>query len=309
VGGALALDAAWLFAAFLIILVLIAAGIAARRFLLERGGGTVECGLRRGNGTWRLGVASYRREELCWFGVFGFSVRPVEVFPRRNLSVVSRRLPSTDEAGTLGPGMIVIECAVGGDESLPETGGDLGKTSAGSGLSDAASAATASAATASAASAATAGPSAAAGPATGHAGALQAAGSAGADASAGLPVSAGSPSADEPSGIAGSSDRAGSPDSGETASTPAQPSIVELAMGEAALTGFLSWLEAAPPSSHLGIAFLKSRSADRAELPAIQGLTPHDNAPLATGARPVSRVRHLASTARRRGRRSPPGPG
>ncbi len=27
-------------------------------------------------------------------------------------------------------------------------------------------------------------------------------------------------------------------------------------MGESALTGFLAWLEAAPPSSHLGIALL-----------------------------------------------------
>ena len=45
-GEALALDAAWLFAAFLMILVLAAAGIATRRYLLERGGGTVECGLR-----------------------------------------------------------------------------------------------------------------------------------------------------------------------------------------------------------------------------------------------------------------------
>ena len=27
---------------------------------------------------------------------------------------------------------------------------------------------------------------------------------------------------------------------------------VELALGEAALTGLLSWLEAAPPGSHLG---------------------------------------------------------
>jgi len=27
---------------------------------------------------------------------------------------------------------------------------------------------------------------------------------------------------------------------------------VELAMGEAALTGFLAWLEAAPPGSYLG---------------------------------------------------------
>ena len=80
-GGALALDAAWLFAAFLVILVVAAASIAARRFLLERGGGTVECGLRKGNGRWRLGLASYQREELCWFGIFGLSMRPAEVFP------------------------------------------------------------------------------------------------------------------------------------------------------------------------------------------------------------------------------------
>jgi len=113
VGGALALDAAWLFAAFLIILILAAAGIAARRFLLERGGGTVECGLRKGSGSWRLGLASYQREELCWFGSFGLTMRPDEVFPRRDLTVVSRRLPSDAEAASLGPGRIVVECKFG----------------------------------------------------------------------------------------------------------------------------------------------------------------------------------------------------
>ncbi len=112
-GGALALDAVWLFAAFLIILILAAAGIAARRFLLERGGGTVECGLRKGSGSWRLGLASYQREELCWFGSFGLSMRPDEVFPRRDLTVVSRRLPSDAEAASLGPGRIVVECKFG----------------------------------------------------------------------------------------------------------------------------------------------------------------------------------------------------
>ena len=44
--GALAFDAAWLFAGLLIIVVLLAAGLTLRRYLLERGGGTVECGLR-----------------------------------------------------------------------------------------------------------------------------------------------------------------------------------------------------------------------------------------------------------------------
>ena len=118
-GGALALDAAWLFAAFLIILVLAAVGIAARRFLLERGGGTVECGLRSPNGSWRLGLASYQREELCWFGALGLSMRPDVVFPRRDLAVVSRRLPTEAEAASLGPGMIVVECQLSEDSESP----------------------------------------------------------------------------------------------------------------------------------------------------------------------------------------------
>ena len=147
-GGALALDAAWLFAAFLVILTLAAVGIAARRFLLERGGGTVECGLRRGpDGSWRLGLASYRPEELWWFGALGMTMRPDVVFPRRDLTVVSRRLPTEAEAASLGPGMIVVECKVGEDTGT-----------------------------------------------------------------------------------------------------------IELALGEEALTGLLSWLEAAPPGSHLGVA-------------------------------------------------------
>jgi len=158
VGGALALDAAWLFAAFLIVLVLAAVGIAVRRFLLERGGGTVECGLRRPNGSWRLGLASYRREELCWFGALGVSMRPDVVFPRRDLAVVSRRLPTGAEVASLGPGMIVVECRLGEDT--------------------------------------------------------------------------------ESAGPAG---------------TPGRSRTVELAMGEATLTGLLAWLEAAPPGSHLDV--------------------------------------------------------
>ena len=174
-GGALALDAAWLFAAFLIILILAAVGIAARRFLLERGGGTVECGLRRGpNGSWRLGLASYQREELNWFGALGLTMRPDVVFPRRDLTVVSRRLPTEAEAASLGPGMIVVECQLGEDS------GQFGPASGRRRVR----------------------PGRRAGP-------------------------------------------GGGPGPGGT---------VELAMGEEALTGLLSWLEAAPPGSHLGVA-------------------------------------------------------
>jgi hypothetical protein len=113
VGGGLALDAAWLFAVFLVLLVVVAAGIATRRFLLERRGATVECGLRKSRGSWRLGVASYRLDEFCWFGVFGISMRADETFCRRDLAVVSRRPPTQAEVSILGPGRIVVECQLG----------------------------------------------------------------------------------------------------------------------------------------------------------------------------------------------------
>ncbi|HET9968971.1 MAG TPA: DUF2550 domain-containing protein [Streptosporangiaceae bacterium] len=199
-GEGLALDAAWLLAAFLVIVVLAAGGIAARRFLLERGGGTVECGLRRQNGSWRLGVARYRGEELRWYGIFGLSVRPDEVFPRRDLTVVSRRLPTEAEAASLGPGMIVVECRLGEDTS------QLGSGSGGGG------------------------------PGAGD-----------------RRAAASGPGAD--SGPAASSDSdAASAEGPEAGAEPPGPVTVELALGEAALTGLLSWLEASPPGSHLGIA-------------------------------------------------------
>ena len=121
-GEGLALDAAWLFAAFLVLLVMAAAVIAARRFLLERRGATVECGLRKGRGSWRLGVASYQLDEFCWFGVFGVSMRPDETFSRRDLAVVSRRPPTEAEVSILGPGRIVVECQLG-ESGTPAEGG------------------------------------------------------------------------------------------------------------------------------------------------------------------------------------------
>jgi hypothetical protein len=113
-GEALALDAAWLFAAFLIVLVVAASGIAARRFLLERRGATVECGLRRPGGSWRLGIASYQLDEFSWYRIFGFSMRPEVVFLRRDLAVVARRPLSEEEVTVLGPGRLVAECQLTG---------------------------------------------------------------------------------------------------------------------------------------------------------------------------------------------------
>lgn len=109
----LALDAAWIFAAFLIVVVVAAGGIAARRMLLDRGGGTVECGLRRPGGTWRLGVASYGADELRWYDAVGVLLTPEEVLARRGLSVDARRMADPAEAVRLGQGMVVVTCHVG----------------------------------------------------------------------------------------------------------------------------------------------------------------------------------------------------
>src|SRR5262249_5713254 len=109
----LALDAAWIFAVFLVGVVLAAATIAGRRVLLDRGGGTVECGLRRPGGAGRLGVAAYGADELRWYNGVGVLLTPEEVLSRRTLSITSRRDADAAEAVSLGPGMVVVGCQAG----------------------------------------------------------------------------------------------------------------------------------------------------------------------------------------------------
>jgi uncharacterized protein DUF2550 len=118
VGDALALDAAWLFAALLLVLVLLAIGIAARRFLLERGGGTVDCNLRRAGGPWRPGVAAYQADQLCWYHQFSVLLRPQVILERRTLTVASRRMATPAESSALGPGHFVVECKIGPGQSV-----------------------------------------------------------------------------------------------------------------------------------------------------------------------------------------------
>jgi len=161
--GTLALDAIWFFAGFLVLVMLAAVVLATRRFLLERGGGTVECGLRHpaGRANWRLGVAVYQGDELCWYGALGVLLRPEQVFHRRSLTVLSRRPSLPSEANVLGAEHVVVELCTRPAADYP------------------------------------------------------------------APASAG----------------AGPDESDED--------HVELAMTEEALTGFLAWLEASPPGSHL----------------------------------------------------------
>jgi hypothetical protein len=103
--GALAFDAAWLFAAFLVLIVLLAAGITARRYLLERGGGTVECGLRArtaaGASAW---PPTSRMSWLC----FRVRLQPSQVFNGARC----RPPRPHGRAASLGEGAVVVECRV-----------------------------------------------------------------------------------------------------------------------------------------------------------------------------------------------------
>ncbi len=121
-GGTLALDAIWFFAGFLALVMLAAVVLATRRFLLERGGGTVECGLRRPaeRGNWRLGVAAYQRDELCWYGALSVLLRPEHVFHRRSLTVISRRPSLPSEAHVLGAEHVVVELCTRSAGDFPD---------------------------------------------------------------------------------------------------------------------------------------------------------------------------------------------
>jgi uncharacterized protein DUF2550 len=119
----LALIAGWALLLVLAAAVIAAAGLASRRILLGRAGGTVECGLRATRtASWRLGLASYQRDELYWFSAFGLRLRPDEVFERSSLCVVGRRPAGEAEAVSIGAGTVVVECRTGGDHEGPATG-------------------------------------------------------------------------------------------------------------------------------------------------------------------------------------------
>jgi hypothetical protein len=113
-GGRLALDAGWLLVVVLVVAIACATGIAVRRSLIERGGGSVDCGLRRAPGRrWRLGLAAYQPDELRWYPLFGLWLRPAEVFARHALNVVSRRPADPVEMTSVGSGTVVVECDTG----------------------------------------------------------------------------------------------------------------------------------------------------------------------------------------------------
>ena len=102
-----------------VLLLLLLAGVVARRRWLGRGVGSFDCSLRartsRPAGTgWALGVARYGPDEIDWFRVFGVSPRASRTLRRRDLEVLERREPSGPEAFAVMAGAIVVVCRYAG---------------------------------------------------------------------------------------------------------------------------------------------------------------------------------------------------
>jgi hypothetical protein len=92
------------------VLLLVAVLFTARRFSLSRRGASFDCSVRKPDGSWSLGVARYGDDELDWFRIFSFSLRPRTRWGREDLVVVSRRPTDGVEATAVLPQSVVISC-------------------------------------------------------------------------------------------------------------------------------------------------------------------------------------------------------
>ena len=86
----------------------------ARRAYYARAGGTIRCDLRVttmlvGRG-WSPGFARFVGDEMRWYRLFSFAIRPKRVLSRGSLAVESRRLPAGQERLTMPADWIILRC-------------------------------------------------------------------------------------------------------------------------------------------------------------------------------------------------------
>lgn len=98
----------------LVALLLLLVAFFVRRAILARSGGTVELGLRLstmvpGRG-WSAGVGRFVGDELRWYRMFSFAVRPRRVLSRRLIAVEERRTPGGAERLVLPKDWVIVRC-------------------------------------------------------------------------------------------------------------------------------------------------------------------------------------------------------
>jgi Protein of unknown function (DUF2550) len=103
----------WIAIGVLVVLAAVAA-LFIRRALVMRAGGTIRLHLRvstmlSGRG-WSPGFARFTGDELHWYRMFSFAIRPKRVLSRRGLVVERRRLPQGQERLVLPADWIILRC-------------------------------------------------------------------------------------------------------------------------------------------------------------------------------------------------------
>jgi Protein of unknown function (DUF2550) len=88
--------------------------IFLRREWISRSGGTIDMNMRLstfvpGRG-WAPGVGRFSGDELRWYRVFSFGVRPRRILVRHGLVVEDRRSPEGPERLSMPPGWVVVRC-------------------------------------------------------------------------------------------------------------------------------------------------------------------------------------------------------
>lgn len=98
-----------------VLILLCALGVLfVRREIIARGRGTIELSFRlstliAGRG-WSPGIARFVGDELRWYRVFSFALRPRRVLSRRSLAVESRRVPDSPELLVLPENWVIVRC-------------------------------------------------------------------------------------------------------------------------------------------------------------------------------------------------------
>jgi hypothetical protein len=88
--------------------------IFVRRELISRAGGTIDMNMRLstfvpGRG-WAPGLGRFSGDQLRWYRVFSFGLRPRRILERHGLVVEVRRAPEGPERLSMPAGWVVVRC-------------------------------------------------------------------------------------------------------------------------------------------------------------------------------------------------------
>ncbi|GAA1813833.1 hypothetical protein GCM10009835_36960 [Planosporangium flavigriseum] len=98
-----------------VFVLLLALGVLfLRRGFIARSVGTIELSWRLstvvpGRG-WSPGIGRFAGDELRWYRMFSFSLRPRRTLSRRAVEIESRRVPDGPERLVLAPDWVVVRC-------------------------------------------------------------------------------------------------------------------------------------------------------------------------------------------------------